>query len=82
MKRPRVKKGQVRQWVNRDGSLGSMFLTVSSWIDRSTVRPELGWGGRNRGEILWKILEIDGGITDSLSQVYIFDNSKAIDETR
>ena len=77
----RVKKGQLRRWNQHVEVLGDRtFLTISSRIIRDRERNELGWEGRDRGEILWSILE-DGSILEDFPQTYIHANSEVIDET-
>jgi len=77
----RVKKGQLRRWNQDTEVLGSRtFLTISSRIIRDRERDELGWGERDRGEILWSVLE-DGSILEDFPQTYIHANSEVIDET-
>jgi len=77
----RVKKGQLRRWNQHVEVLGGRtFLTVSSRIVRDRERDELGWGGRDRGEILWSILE-EGSLVEDIPQTAIHANSEAIDET-
>jgi len=78
----RVKKGQLRRWhENVQVFGGRTFLTVSSRIMRDRKRDELGWGGRDRGEILWTILE-DGNLIEDVSQMDIHASSDAINEIR
>ena len=77
----RVKKGQLRRWNQDVEALGGRtFLTISSRIIRDRERDEPGWGGRERGESLWSILE--GGIlAEDIPQMAIHANSEVIDET-
>ena len=80
----RVKKGQLRRWSTPGHNFGTheaVFVTLSSRVARDRgPRPDLGWGGRHRGEILWTILEA-GYLVEDVPQIEIHEHSEVISDT-
>ena len=74
----RVKKGQLRRWNWKAAEFdGLTFITISMRVERNHRRNDFGWSGRDRGEILWTILE-DGNLVEHVSQMEIHTYSEVI----
>ena len=74
----RVKKGQLRRWNWKAAEFDGMtFITISMRVERNHRRNDLGWSGRDRGEILWTILE-NGNLVEHVSQTDIHTYSEVI----